>query len=99
VRRVGILVGLLILVAAGGGLTAIVGDNGIESILPFLRQSSNPAASAMEAESWQSEQLILLAGFILFNMVGIGATIAGIMWFLNRQVAIVRAEEAEDEAG
>lgn len=99
-KNAAIVVIIIFIILAGGGLlTAIAGDAGsITELLPFLQQTGNPEASVMEAEPWQVEQLFLLIGFLLFNIIGIGLTIAGIMWFLNRQVTIVRAIEVEQEA-
>lgn len=97
-RRLGIIVGILVILAIGGGLTTLLQDGGVGNILPFLQQSSNPEASPMEATSWQTEQFFLMVGFILFNMIGIGLTIAAIMWFLNRQVTIVNVEETEADS-
>ena len=93
-KRLGILIGILAVLVVGGGLSILItgGDN---NLLPFLQQTSNPAGSAMEVESWQAEQFMLMVGFILFNLVGIAVTLAVIMWFLHRGVAISRAEEAE----
>ncbi len=94
-----VIILILVILVSGGFLTTIMGDGGsVGDVLPFLHQTSNPAASVMEAEGWQTEQLFLLTGFILFNMIGIGLTLAGIMWFLNRQVTIVRAMETEQDA-
>lgn len=59
-------------------------------------QCADPACSVFLAEPWQAGQLILLVGFILFNMIGIGATLAIVLWFLNKQVATVRAQPSAD---
>lgn len=98
--RFGLLVGVLILLIIGGGLSTQLsgGVSDLSDLLPFLQTTSNPEASAMEAEPWQAEQFFLLIVFILFNMVGIGATIAVIMWFLHRGVSEARAEPEEESA-
>ncbi len=93
VKRLGVLIGILAVLAVGGGLSILI--TGGDELLPFLQQTSNPAGSVMEAESWQAEQLVLMIGFILFNLGGIAITLAIVMWFLHRGVAISRAEEAE----
>lgn len=90
-RRLGFLVFVLVVLAAGGMLTTLLANGGVDNLLPFLHQTSNPEASTMMAEPWQLEQLFLLVGFILVNLLGIGVTIAIIVWFLNRQVSIVRS--------
>ena len=97
VRKSSILVGIVILLVVGGGLTTLLSSNDIADLLPVLRQTSDASASTAEMLPWQAEQLFLLIGFILFNMVGIGATIALIVWLLNRQILVARASAPEEE--
>lgn len=99
-NRLVIIVGILIVLAGGGMLTTQLVSQGSDlgSLMPYLQQTTDPAASPLQAEPWQAEQFILLVGFILFNMVGIGATIALIMWFLDRGVRISRAEAEQQES-
>ncbi|MFW5748962.1 MAG: hypothetical protein ACOCYT_05040 [Chloroflexota bacterium] len=91
-RKYGFLVFFLALLLVGGVLTVASNSGGIMDILPFLQQTSDPAASTDYAEAWQAEQLFLLIGFIVVNLVGIGATLAGLFWFLNRGVRVSQAE-------
>ena len=84
-----VFLGLLI---AGGFLTALNQAGGIGDFLPFLRTSGDAAASTDVILPWQAEQLFLLIGFIMLNIVGIGATLAGLFWFLNRGVAEAKAQ-------
>jgi hypothetical protein len=93
VRKYGFLVFFLGLALVGGLFTVIGNAGGIEEVLPFLRQTSDPAASTDYATAWQAEQLFLLIGFILVNIIGIGATLAGLMWALSRGVKVAEAEE------
>lgn len=97
-RRLGIVFGILAILFVGGALSILLSDGG-SSLLPFLQQTADSEASTLNAESWQAEQLFLLIGFILFNMVGIGVTIAAIMWFLHRNVATVRSGAAPQSTG
>lgn len=104
-QRMTILVALVFLMAAGGMMTSLLSGRELADVLPFLEQTSNREASTLYAEAWQTEQLFLMIGFIVFNMVGIAATIAVIIWFLNRGVTQVQAEaenralaESSDEA-
>jgi len=90
------LVAALFLLAAGGFLTALFSGSTVTEILPFLQQSSDPEASTLTGEAWQIEQFFLLVGFIVVNMIGIGATIAAIMYVLNRGITVTQAE-AEQE--
>jgi len=90
VRTLGIIIGLLVILVVGGALTQqLFGDGGV---LPVIQQTSSPSGSTAEVEGWQAEQFILLAGFLVVNLVGIGATIAALMWFLSRGVKQAEAE-------
>lgn len=99
-RRLGILVGILGLLFVGGALSIMLaqGSGYDSSLLPFLQTTSDAAGSTLSAEPWQAEQFFLLVVFILFNMLGIGATIAVVMWFLHRGVKVARAEAEQENA-
>ncbi|NOG49168.1 MAG: hypothetical protein HND48_06755 [Chloroflexi bacterium] len=87
------LILILAILGAGGTLTALTGSDWSATAMPGAKvQCADPACSVFLAEPWQAGQLILLVGFILFNMIGIGATLAIVLWFLNKQVATVRAQ-------
>ena len=93
-RRMMALVLLVVLLLAGGGLTVQISqhNNRAETVVPFLlKQTDNPAASPFQAVPWQAEQLFLLVGFVLFNLIGMAVTITVIMWFINRGVAQSKA--------
>ena len=78
------------LLIIGGGLTAQIAQQGGRDAIPvFVIQTENPDASVFESAPWKAEQLVLFIGFVLFNLVGIAATIALIMWLLHRQVKSV----------
>ena len=96
-ERLTFLVAAAFLLAAGGFFTSLFSGNELADILPFLQQTSNREASTLYAESWQTEQLFLMIGFILFNMIGIAATLAVVMWFLNRGVQTAKAEGQDDD--
>lgn len=93
-----ILITVLMVLAGSGFITTVLTGNDISEVLPFLVQSSDPEANAMAAEPWQAEQIFILIGFILFNLIGIGATIALIMWFLHRGVVESRVSMGLDAA-
>ncbi len=92
------LIFFLGLLIAGGFMTTLSSTGGVGELLPFLRQTSDTAASTDYAEAWQAEQLFLMIGFILVNIIGIGATLAGLFWFLNRGVTVAKAQELAEEA-
>jgi hypothetical protein len=98
-KRVAFIIGALVLLIIGGGLTAQIAQQGGRGAIPvFVIQTENPDASVFESVPWKAEQLVLLVGFLLFNLIGIGVTIALIMWFLNRQVKSVQGGEPPSRA-
>ncbi len=92
-RRFALFVVVMLILIAGGGLTAqlAASNNDPGNFLPFLKQTADPNASVFDAVPWKSEQFFLFAGFVLFNLVGMGVTIAVVMWYLNREIARSRA--------
>jgi len=93
VKRIAILIVLLVIVAGGGFLTAAYQTGNVSATsLPGAKlQCADAACSVFVSEPWQSGQLLLLVGFILVNMIGIGVTLAIIFWALSRQVAQVKS--------
>ncbi len=89
-RRLAIVVGIVLVLLVGGGLTSQLLTGGGDSLV--IQQTTMPDASTLSVAPWQAEQLLLLIGFILFNLIGMAATIAVIMWFLHRGVKQVQAE-------
>ena len=86
-KRLGILAGILVVLLAGGGITA----NLLTSDLT-IQQTTNPSGNVLTATPDQSATFLVLAGFILVNVIGAGLTLALVFWLLNRQVTIVRQE-------
>jgi len=80
-RGVLILAGLVVLVIAGGVLTAGVGSG-----IPTIIQSTDPSASPFAATPEQANLFLFWIAFVIFNLVGAGVTIALLFWFLNWQV-------------
>lgn len=80
----------MIMLLAGGGLTSMILSGGGRSL--FIQQTDIPDASTLATAPWQAEQLVLLVGFLLFNLIGMAATIAVVMWLLHRGVKQVRAD-------
>lgn len=76
-------------------------------------QTSNPEADALTAASNasidilgiridgvdQSVAFILLSAFVLVNLLGIAATIALVIWLLNRQVRVVEKLDPDPQGG
>jgi hypothetical protein len=95
-RRVAFILGVLLLLIIGGGLTAQIAQQGGRDAIPvFVIQTENPDASVFDSVPWKAEQLVLLVGFLLFNLVGMGLTIGLVMWFLSRQVKNARGAVEE----
>jgi hypothetical protein len=100
VRRLALFVVVLVLLLAGGGLTANLANNqqGISFLLPILPQTDHPDASVFVSTPWKSELLFLLVGAIVSSLIGGGLVLALVMWVLHRQVREARALEDSDKA-
>jgi predicted membrane protein len=97
VKRFLVIVALLVILIIGGGLTMqLIASGG--QILPILETVSNPDADRSVVLPWKAEQLFLMIGFLIFNLVGIAATIGIIFWFIDRGVRKSQAEAAEQKA-
>jgi hypothetical protein len=92
VKRLAVLFVVLVILGAGGALTSQISQEWGATSLPGAKvQCDDPECSVFVGESWQAGQLLILVGFLLFNIVGIGVTLAIIFWFLNKQVATAKA--------
>ncbi len=83
-KRLALLTVLVLLLLAGGGLTRLLLGDGLDNL--FIVQTAAPDSSVLSAAPWQTEQLLLLAGFLLVNLLGMGLTIAIVLWLLHRGV-------------
>lgn len=91
-RRLLFLVAALVILIAGGGLTMqLIAGGG--DLLPVLEQVNAPDASPTTILPWKAEQFFLMVGFILFNLVGIGATLALLFWLADRGLKRSRAQQ------
>ena len=90
-KNLSLLIVILVLLFVGGALTTMFSGSGSSGLLSPIQQTTDPAASTIQAEPWQAEQLFLLVVFVLLSMVGMGIGIAIIMWFLDRKITAVRA--------
>lgn len=83
-----VFVVLIVLMLAGGGLTAqLLTNSGAsfgDGLLPILTQTNLPDASPTTILPWKAEQFFLLVSFVLFNLIGIAVTLALVIWFLDR---------------
>ena len=83
-KRLALLAALVIILLAGGGLTQLLLGEGLDSL--FIVQSTAPDSSIMTAAPWQTEQLLLMTGFIVVNLLGMGVTLGIVFWLLHRGV-------------
>ena len=97
-KRFIFLVVLIALMMAGGFLTAQLLSNNGSLHLPVLTQTAQPDASPTTMLPWKAEQFFLLIGFVIFNLVGIAATLALIFWFIDRGIRRGKAEAAVKES-
>lgn len=88
-RRVGFLAFFVILVIAGGGLTAQLLQDA-----PILIQSEIPDASVFEATPQQANQFIFWVVFVIINVVVVAAVLALLMWNGHRGVRVAENTEA-----
>jgi nitrate/nitrite transporter NarK len=95
VRNFGILVVAIVLLLLGGGLTAQLANGDITQVLPIIRQTNVGEASFIDPAPWQAQQFVIMVSFILFNLIGIAATLALVMWLLDRQVRQAKATRKE----
>lgn len=98
-KRLALLILILAILGAGGTLTAL-NSNGLSATsIPGAKvQCVDAACSPFMAEPWEAGQFVLLTGFILFNLIGMGATIALLFWFLSKQVANVKGDSSQTAA-
>lgn len=89
--RLTILIALLLLLVIGGGITSLlIAQSG--QVLPVLTQVGSPDANPTVITDWKANQFFLMIGFILFNLIGIGLTLAVIFWLMDRGVRTSKAE-------
>jgi hypothetical protein len=93
VKKVLILGILLVLVLTGGALTSYMLANNATLPAPVLTTTVDPDASTTMMLGWKAEQLFILVTFLLFNLIGIGVTIALAMWYFDRGIRRSRMEQ------
>jgi hypothetical protein len=91
VNRSSLLMIVFILLIVGGFLTTSLANGDESSILPFVEQTSDPAASVLQAEPWQAERLFLLSMLVVVSMLAIGSFIAFVMLSLDTQIEIAHS--------
>ncbi len=90
-RALFLIVIVLILIASGFLSIQLNQQANSGAALPGMRvQTDNPEASVLVTTPTKGALFLGFAGFVLFNLVGIGVTLAIIFWFLNRQVVRAR---------
>jgi len=84
VRAFIIIVAILLILIIGGGLTSMLVANNGGGLLPILTTTNIPDASTSVVLPWKAEQFFLLVGFVLFNLIGMAATLALVFWLIDR---------------
>lgn len=92
-RRLIIVAFFIVLLVIGGGLTSLLINGGTDTLLPVLTTTIEPTASREIMQGWKAEQMLLLIGFIAFNIVGIAATLAIGLWLLDRSMQNTKLKE------
>lgn len=85
------VVAVLLILMIGGGLTAMLVANNGGGVLPILTTTNIPDASPTVVLPWKAEQFFLLVGFVLFNLIGMAATLALVFWLVDRGLRRNRA--------
>ena len=96
-NRLYLLVVVFILLFIGGALTTMLSREDASGVVSTVKQTNDPAASVMEVESWQAEQLFLFVLFVLASVIGMATAVALVMWFLNRQIVAVKVVPVRSE--
>ncbi len=92
-KRLALLSALVLLLLAGGGVTRLLLGGGLDGF--FIVQTTAPDSSVMTAAPWQTEQLMMMIGFLLVNLLGMGVTIGIVLWLLHRGVKRAAAAGAQ----
>ncbi|MEP7285847.1 MAG: hypothetical protein ABI947_08775 [Chloroflexota bacterium] len=85
-KRALLLITIVILLIIGGFISNSISQQGA-SALPGLKvQTDNPNASTMQVTPEKGAQFLIFAMIVLGSVVGMGVTIALVVWFTNRQL-------------
>lgn len=81
-KRFIIFIAIIVVLLAGGGLTAFLLSNG-GNLLPLMHQVGSPDANPTVMLPWKANQFFILIAFMLFNLVGMAVTIGIVLWVLD----------------
>jgi len=91
-RRAFFLILVVLILIGSGFLTTQLSRQTGGGALPGVRvQTDNPAGNVLVTTPEKGTLFFLFAGFVITNLVGIGATLALIFWFLNRSINKAKA--------
>src|SRR5689334_6690373 len=91
VRRFTFFVVLILVLLVGGGLTSLlIASSG--QVLPFLTQVNAPDADPTTMLAWKANQFFIFIAFVLFNLVGIAATLGILIWLIDWQLKRSKAD-------
>ena len=90
-RRFTFFVVLILVLLVGGGLTSLlISSSG--NVLPFLVQVNAPDADPTTMLAWKANQFFIFIAFVLFNLVGIAATLGILIWLIDWQLKRSKAD-------
>ncbi len=94
-KRFQFIVGAVLLLVIGGGLTSYIAAEGVGGLIPgVLDQTTVPEGDVNTVADGQGVALVIWIGFLMFNLVGASLTFAAVTWYLNREVTRVQADDA-----
>ncbi len=89
-RRALFLIVVVAVLIAGGFLSYSISNQGAQAIPGLRIQTDNPEASVLQVTPDKGALFFIFTVVALGSVVGMGATLALIFWFLNRQVVKAR---------
>ncbi len=96
-KRFIIFIAIIVVLLAGGGLTAFLSSNG-GNLLPIMHQVGSPDANPTVMMPWKANQFFILIAFALFNLVGMAVTIGIVLWLIDFGIKRTKISAAEAKA-
>ena len=93
-KRALLLITVVILLIIGGYISQAISRQGAGAIPGLQPQTDNPNASTQMVTPVKGAQFFVFTAVALGSVVGMGAVLALIFWFLNREV--VKVEKQPD---
>ncbi len=94
-KRALFLIVIVVVLIGGGFLSTVISKQGARAVPGVLVQTNNPEASVTTVTPEKGALFFIFVAIALGSVVGMGAILAIIFWFLNRQVVRVRRQPNE----